>query len=142
MSDFYDLYQLYANQLKSEGTSETFIIPSYLLHANGTNGIYTMLAVLYANHEASPDLLDPDAWLVGERPETVGLSQEVREVASRLLNREVEREDKMTLFSIRAERIELSPEAFDRLTAITDNPDAKPNQALIDLLARKKRWSE
>jgi hypothetical protein len=142
MSDFSELYQLYKNKLKSEGVDDQYILPEDLLKDRATTGIYTMLAVLYDNHQESPNLLDQEAWQTGERPDTVGIPKEARDIASRLLKREVEREDKLTLFSIRAERIELSPEAFDRLTALTDNADAKPNQALIDLLARKPRWRE
>lgn len=142
MSDFSELYKLYKNQLESEGVEAEYILSEQMFQHKGSTGIYTMLAVLYANHHLSPNLLDPEDWKVGERPDTVGIPKEARDIASRLLKREVEREDKLTLFSIRAERIELSPEAFDRLTALTDNADAKPNQALIDLMARKTRWRE
>lgn len=38
------------------------------------------------------------------------------------------------------EVILLSPEAFDRLEQIMEEP-AEPNQALIDLMNRPKRWA-
>lgn len=141
MNDFAKLHEMYKNRLKADGIPDQFVLPEDMLREQGSTGVYTMLAVLYANHEMSPNLLDPDAWLVDDRPETVGLSPEVREVASRLLGREVEREDRQTLFSIRADRIELSDEAFDKLNAMLDNPDPKPNRALINLMSRKKNWS-
>lgn len=141
MNDFSKLHEMYRVRLKADGIPDQFVLPEDMLREQGSAGIYTMLAVLYANHDMSPNLLDPEAWAADERPESVGIPQEVREVASRLLGREVEREDRLTLFSIRADKIELSDEAFDKLNAMLDNPDPKPNRALINLMSRKRNWN-
>lgn len=40
------------------------------------------------------------------------------------------------------EVIQISEEAFDKITEMLDNPDPKPNQSLIDLMKRPKRWAD
>lgn len=111
---FTQLHKLYSDRLKAEKIAEEFILTEEVLKEQEETGIYTMLAMLYKNHEKSPSLFDPPV------PETtdpsIGLDKQVCELASICLNREVTKEDKQVLFNIRAVRHELSEEAFDKLT--------------------------
>lgn len=103
-------------------------------------GVLALLGMLYRNPPTFSDVLDRVGVYTEENS---GLTPEVCELASVLLDRPVTWNDSMVLQRIVAgdNAIELSPEAFDRLTDLINSP-REPNQALIDLMKRRTNFKD
>lgn len=128
---FDKLYELYAESHRETPSSEfvDVVIPKEELLFNPQ----LILTQLYKNPPTTAQVFD------GELPDG-GLSEEVCALATICMDREVKQYDPLTVHSLVAVRHELSPEAFDKLEEVIENPGPPP-QALIDLMKRKPRWS-
>ena len=133
-----ELHSLIVDQLRGVEMPIGQYIPDLSQYYDaGDAGVYALLGMLYHNPPSFADAIYR-AGIYTE--ENSGLPKRAQELGSVLLGREVTWNDPQVLQKIIAgdNAIELSPEAFDKLTDMIENPP-EPNQTLINLM-RQRVW--
>lgn len=139
------LYKLYTEEVNTNihkessvpGIPSLSVVPYDIIEEEGYAGVSMMLSQLYKYPPTTADVFDGKLTTDLEKG---GLSEEICQLGSILLGRTVERFDQEVVRKIISVEIILEDKAFDKLTEVLSEKSAEPNQTLINLMNRKKRF--